>query len=116
MGLFIDTTETVPHEIEGTVFRIRILTTRQRLRASCAAMRVGEIIRAAGEGEELVLTPEQALVISDAQFEILCIGLEGWGVVNATPDLIDTLAQRAWTPLCNKIMETNSVSEEDSKN
>ena len=122
MSLFIDTSTTTPFRMEGVVFQLRTLTTRQRLRAAIAAQEVGRIIEAMTDGEEMrAPTAEEAEAIYDAQHAILLLGIAGWtdGTVTVeepTAEQIDAVEVRAWTPLCDAIMEANRVDEAEAKN
>ncbi len=130
MSLFIDTSKTVPFELEGTTFDLRVMTARQRLRCSASAQTIGLLFDALNTGEmdeddSPILkdpTPEQAIEMAEAQFAILCAGVQGWksnGEASAyepSEAELDTIDSRAWAPLCNAIMEANTASEDDRKN
>lgn len=115
MSLFIDTSKTVDHEIEGVTFRIRVLPQRKLLDVVTFAKQVAEII--AGRTADDLVTSDEVKRIQDRNFEILRLGIAGWDdVTDPTEDQIDTIPLLHWAGLVGRVITANRITEEDAKN
>jgi len=117
--LFIDPSRTVPFELDGTVFQIRVLPGRALMRLFGLLAEVREII-GDREDEEIgndSFTPTEFDAIQQANFSVMVAGIAGWpGVDNPTEDDLDTITPARWGEIVGAIVAANQVSEDDRKN
>lgn len=119
MALFIDTSATVPFELEGTTFQIRVLPGRKLMRLFGLLDSAQGIIgdRKDEEISEATFSPSDLAKIQAVNFEIMQAGIDSWsGMDSPTEHDLDTITPNRWSDLVAAIVDANRVSEDDRKN